>query len=231
MRCTFTTACFFFISCAFAQPRYNAALLDTLQIIAGTQTPAKHFAALYYQAIEITNKYADKQPDSVKRFIFGFEASFAPVFFTSYKNCINHTPQIPAWQQYYADTAMNELQYKFMGMNAHINGDMCRALRDTYAYDTLRKYRRQLLKFQEALNSFFDSIYNNSGKFKKLNRLHFLTMGIDRIIGKKMVLHWRKKQVQMAILYYTSPVRYERNRKRLQRRMRLWDRFAVRWIK
>lgn len=231
MKIIITAACAILSVTAYTQPRYNAALLDTLQTIASTQTPARHFAQLYYQAIEITNKYAADKPDSVRHFIFGFEAAFAPVFFTSYKNYISHTPQIPAWEQYYKDTAMNELQYKFIGMNAHINGDMCRALKDTYCYDTLQKYKLHLIRFQEVLNTFFDSVYVASSEYKKLNRLHFLTIGLDRAIGKKMLLHWRKKQVQMAMLYYTNPRRFERNSKRVKRRMQRWDRFAARWIK
>ena len=81
------TLLFVFLSSAtFAQSKYNAPLLDTLQQIAATNSPAKHFAKLYYEAIEATNKYAANKPDSVKQFIFGFESAFAPEFFQSNRN-------------------------------------------------------------------------------------------------------------------------------------------------
>ena len=216
---------------AVAQSKYNARLLDTLQQIAATNTPAKYFAKLYYNAIEITNHYAATQPDSVKQFIFGFESLFAPTFFTSYKNFSAKQPQVPAWQRYYAYTGLNELQYQFMGMNAHINGDMWLALKDKYGYDTLQKYRLALLQFQKILNTFFDSIYAVSGRYKKIKRLHFFTMGADKITGRQMIFHWRKRQVQMALLFYSNPKKCKRKLHHINRRMLQYDKFALHWIK
>lgn len=216
---------------AFAQPKYNACLLDTLQQIAATNTPAKYFAKLYYNAIEITNHYAATQPDSVRKFIFGFESLFAPAFFTSYRNFIAHQPQVFGWQRYYADTTLNELQYQFMGMNAHINGDMWLALKDKYSYDTLNKYRQPLLRFQKTLNTFFDSIYATSGRYKKIQRLHFLTLGTDKITGRRMIFRWRKRQVQTALLFYNNPKKCERKLRHIKKRMLHYDSFALHWIK
>jgi hypothetical protein len=213
-----------------AQPKYNASLLDTLQQISQSNTPAKHFAQLYYRAIEKTNAYADTKPDSVKAFIFGFESLFAPTFFKSYRDFIVHQPQVFAWQRYYADTALNELQYQFMGMNAHINGDMWLALKDKYCYDTLKKYQQSLLQFQKTLNSFFDSIYIASRGYKKIKRLHMLTLGADKAIGRRMILYWRKRQEQMALLFYSDPGKCARKLKYIKRRMIRYDQFALRWI-
>jgi hypothetical protein len=214
-----------------AQPRYNANLLDTLQQIAATGTPARHFAQLYYNAVINTNAYAAKKPDSVKDFIFGFESLFAPTFFKSYQNYIHHRPQVFSWQQYYADTTLNELQYQFMGMNAHINGDMWLALKDKYGYDTLHKYRKDLLRFQKALNTFFDSIYVASSSYKKIKHLHLITLGTDKIIGRQMIYHWRKRQLRMALLYYRNPQKCGRKLRHLEKRMAHYNRFALHWIK
>ncbi len=216
---------------AIAQTRYNVSLLDSLAYIANTNTTAKHFAGLYYRAVEITNKYADKQPNSVKNFVFGFESLFGPAFTDTYQNAINNSPQTFFWQQYYQDTTLNDLQYKFIGMAAHINGDMWIALKDKYGYDTLKKYRKPLLKFQKILNTFFDSIYTAPNDYKKLGRLRILTLGMDKYIGRTMVLHWRKKQVRMAMLYYTNPQKCMRKAKHLEKIMLRYKRFAVKWIK
>jgi hypothetical protein len=213
-----------------AQRIYNANLLDTLQQISKTNTPAKYFAKLYYNAIAITNVYAATKPDSVRAFIFGFESVFAPTFFKSYRDFIAHKPQVFAWQRYYADTSLNELQYQFMGMNAHINGDMWLALKDKYSYDTLKKYRQSLLQFQKTLNVFFDSIYISSKGYKKIKWLHLLTLGTDRIIGRRLILHWRKRQGQMALLFYSAPKKCVRKQTYLKKRMIHYDQFAVNWI-
>jgi hypothetical protein len=223
--------CTFFSINLLAQQKYNVALLDTLQQIADSKTTSKYFARLYYQAIEATNRYAAKQPENVRSFIFGFESSFAPAFFRSHGNLISGKPQIFNWQPYYADTTLNPMQYEFIGMNAHINGDMWLALNEKYGFDTLQKYRKPLIRFQKALNPFFDSIYVTTGQYKKLRRLHLLTLGLDKVIGRKMVLHWRKRQVRLALLFHSDPKKCERRWKRTQHNMRRWNKFAVNWIK
>jgi hypothetical protein len=205
--------------------------LDTLQEIIESNTPSKYFARLYYKAIENTNRYAVTKPDSVKQFIFGFESLFAPAFFRSYRNYLTQQPQEFSWQHYYADTGLNELQYQFMGMNAHINGDMWLALKDKYGYDTLKKYKQSLLQFQKALNTFFDSMYVASGKYSKVKRLHFFTLGADKIMGRQMILNWRKRQVQLALLFYSNPVKCKRKLRRVKKRMQHYDNFAIDWIK
>jgi hypothetical protein len=214
-----------------AQQRYNAALLDTLQEISNSNSIAKHFGKLYYEAIEATNKYAAKQPDSVRNFIFGFESLFAPAFFSSYHKQVSYSAQTNGWQFYYSDTSLNEMQYKFIGMNTHINGDMWLALKDKYDYDSLKKYHKPLIQFQKVLNVFFDSIYVTTRHYKKLKRLRFFTLGMDRNIGRHMVLSWRKKQVGLAMLYYSDPEKWKRELKRSEKRMKRWNRFALKWIK
>jgi len=230
MRCLVTIGVGFLYSTLVAQPKYNARLLDTLQQISKSNTPAKYFAQLYYRAIEKTNAYADDQPDSVKAFIFGFESLFAPLFFRSYQNFITQQPQVFSWQRYYADTGLNGLQYQFMGMNAHINGDMWLALKDKYCYDTLKKYQRSLLQFQKVVNNFFDSIYISTSNYKKIRQLHLFTLGFDQFMGRRMILHWRKRQEQMAMLFYSNPRKCGRKWKRLQKKMVRYDRFALQWL-
>jgi hypothetical protein len=230
MKTLFTFLFIFFSLSISAQPKYNVNLMDTLDQISRTRTPAKYFAKLYYRAIEITNAFADTIPDHAKQFVFGFESYFAPAFFRSYKNYIAQQPQEFSWQHYYADTALNELQYQFMGMNAHINGDMWAALKDKYPYDSLVKYQATLIRFQKVLNIYFDSIYAKSGKYKKIRRLHLYTLGMDKYIGRHLILHWRKRQDRLSILFYSNPIRCERRVKYIQNRMLHYNRFAKKWI-
>lgn len=216
---------------ATAQQKYNESLLDTLQQIASSNTTAKYFAQLYYNTITATNSYAATKPDSVKDFIFGFESLFAPAFFNSYQNFISHRPQTYEWEQYYSDTTLTALQYHFIGMNAHINGDMWRCLKDKYGYDTLKKYRKELLHFQKTLNSVFDSMYTTSRQYKKVRTLHLITVGMDKIMGRQMILHWRKRQVRLALQYYRHPQKCRRKIKYMHQRMQRYNHFAVHWIK
>lgn len=215
----------------YAQPNYNTDLLDTLGQIANSNTPAKYFAKLYYQTIVITNNHISQQPENIRKFVFGFEARFASYFFNSYRNYLTNQPQDIIWQRYYSDTSFSELQYQFMGMNAHINGDMGKSLSDIYCLDTLKVYTPYLIKFQRSLNGLFDSIYVQTKKYKKIKRLHFLTLGTDKIIGKRLILRWRKKQVYLAQLYHCNKIKYEHISKRLKKKMKHNEHFALHWIK
>ena len=231
MKCVFTALAVTLYFSAPAQQRYNAPLLDTLTEICHSNTTSKYFAQLYQQAIEATNKFAADEPDSVRQFVIGFESYFGPSFFRSYHNLVNNSRQIEGWKFYYSHSSLNEMQYKFLGMNAHINGDMWIALKEKYNYDSLKKYRHPLISFQKALNVFFDSIYTTTGNYKKLKRLHFFTLGLDKKIGRKILLHWRKKQVELAMLYYSDPKKWKRKLKNDERRIHRWNRFALNWIK
>ena len=230
MKYFFLIIFYLFVSIANAQLRYNNEILDTLEQIAATNTNSSHFAKLYHNAIEKTNDYARNEPENVKQFIFGFERSFSQRFIKASKNYIQHQAQEFSWQFYYADTTLNELQYQFIGMNAHINGDMWQALKDKYCYDTLKKYKNPLLKFQSALDKVFDSMYSTAGAYKKIKRLHFYSMGLDKPVGRFMVLNWRKRQVKMAMLFYTDPKKCKRKWNHLQKHMLRWDKRAVKWM-
>jgi hypothetical protein len=212
------------------QDAYNTALLDTLQQIENSNTASKHFAGLYKKAIQITNVYAHGQPQAVKDFIFGFEAAFGPKFFAAHSMASMGKPVSNVWQAYYADSGLNPLQYQFIGMNAHINGDMYKALIEEYNFDTLKKYQYHLIKFQKAFNTFFDSIYTTTKVYKKVSSLHLLTLGLDKNYGRQMVLRWRKRQVKLALWYYAQPKKFERRRKKLDNSMQRFNRFAIKWL-
>ncbi len=209
---------------------YNIALLNTLDSINNTNTPAKHFAALYYKAIEITNQHLHTQADPENNFIVKFEASFAPLFFTSYNNFVAKKEQSSFWEFYYNHKELNNLQYNFIGMNAHINGDMSLALVNAHPYDSLKKYEKKILRYQSKFNIFFDSIYNTTLQYKKVKTLHILSLGLNRNIGRKLVYKWRKRAVQMAILWYSNPTKYKRLRKRTNKKMHRFNKFAIKWL-
>ena len=214
-----------------AQNIYNKELLDTLHEIAATNTISVHFAKLYSKAIQETNRYAKGKSENVRQFIFGFESSFGHIFCEAHRNYIAQKNIVLSWQDYYRCDTLNEIQYQFIGMNAHINGDMHKGLIEKYSYDTLKKYKRELLSFQKALNIFFDSVYASTFQYKGLKRIHHLSLGLDKLVGRKMILHWRKRQINMALLFYSDPERYYRRLKHVQKIIHRWDRRAIKYFK
>jgi len=228
----FTAILFFPAHKIYSQtPKHNAALLDSIERVSNCNCISKHFAHLYYRALEITTVYSDAKSDAVKRFTDTLDAAFVPLFFEAHNNYKNQTNQSFPWQRYYADTTLNELQYQFMGMNAHINGDLWMALKTKFCYDTLKKYKPSFLQYQKVLTPFFDSLYNDTYQYRELQRMHNFSAGLDKNYGRKMIYKWRKRQVNLALLWYKNPSAFQRKWKRLQHKMVKLDRFAVRRLK
>ncbi len=231
MKCILILLFFLTFSNIKAQQPYNSKLLDTLQNISNTPSISKHFAKLYFKAIEITNTYATTQPEYIKQFIFGFEDQFGPLFFKAHYNNDSSFSIPKNWEAYYKNTTLNELQYQFIGMNAHINGDMWKALVSKYSYDTLSKYKKPLLDFQGTFNNFFDSIYSITKKYKKVRTLHFATFGLDKVIGRRMVYRWRKNQVTLALLSFKQPKKFKRKLNRLEKKINRINKYALKYLK
>lgn len=216
---------------AYTQSIPNANLLDTLQQIANTNTPSVPFAKLYMQSIKFTNEYAYMLPDSVKHFIVGFEQAFVPFFFLAHNNYLANKAQAESWKTYYANTTLTEMQYLCLGMNAQINGYSWQAYKNTYCYDTIYKYKTQILKFQKPLNSLFDSMYKTTYQYKKLRHIHHLTFGLDKVIGKHIILKWRKQQLQLALLWYSNNAKCLRKVEKLNKKMKRLDKFIIKHLK
>jgi hypothetical protein len=223
----------YIISCStlHAQVAYNKPLLDTLQQVKESHTIAKHFADLYYESIVISNKLLQKSNAPELVFIEKFEAQFAPLFFKQFYNYLEQKPINTVWEYYFANKKLNDLQYKFIGMNAHINGDMATALINAHPLDSIVKYKNHILKFQKAFNTFFDSIIVTTLQYKRVKALHNLSLGLDKYIGRRMVYRWRKKAVHMALLWYSNKDKYYRCRSKLDYKMQRINKFALNNLK
>lgn len=216
---------------SYPQEVYNKPLIDSLTSITNTNTPSRHFAKLYLETILITNEHLVTQTDSIRQFVIGFETQFANYFFQAHQNYILNLPQDEIWKKYYSDTSLNELQFLFLGMNAHINGDMGNALKDIYDLSTLKKYTPNLLRFQRSIEDLYERIYLTGKPFKKVKKLHILTLGFDKLIGRKLILKWRKRQVKLAISYYSNEKKYNKLRRKINRKMYKSNQFALKWIR
>ncbi|MEI9810136.1 MAG: hypothetical protein WDO16_20965 [Bacteroidota bacterium] len=49
--------------------------------------------------------------------------------------------------------------------------------------------------------------------------LHTFSFGLDELYGKILLKRWRKRQMQLAGLYFTDRSLFEKKRKKLQRKM------------
>lgn len=210
-------------TCSFIKAQVPAEVRDSLYKIAGSQTISRHFATLYFNFGREADTFTAGQDAAAARFITAFEKNFAAYFFNAVQTAQEPAAQTFSWQRYYSRLDLNAFQYYFTGMNAHINGDMWQALVTAHSYDSIKKYRQALISFQRPLNIIFDSAYTACRKYKKINQFHNLTLGLGKWYGKKMILHWRKKQIQLALLYYTNSAMFSRRLHKTYRKMKRLD--------
>jgi Family of unknown function (DUF5995) len=205
-------------------------ITDSLYKIAAGTTVSKHFAQLYYYAALQTDNHAAAQHPAAGQFVNAFKNKFAVYFLQAAQQEQQPQLQTFSWQRYYSPVRLNALQYYIVGMNAHINGDMWQALVQAHPYDSIKKYRRLLTAFQQPLNALFDSTYTACRQFKKFNRFHRFTLGLDKWYGKKILLHWRKKQLRLALLYYSDTAAFKRRLAKTHRSMKRLDAFVIKWL-
>ncbi len=191
------------------------------------KTISQHFAGLYRQTVIITNEYAKTKDQFASDFILRLDDAFIPIFFQAHEAFIKGQ-EIPAnWKTYYQTGSLNSLQYQFLGMNAHINGDLHLALIQQFGYDSIKAHKKDLMSFQTVLNKILDSVYEQTKTYPELKIFHDLTLGTNRIMAREMVRHWRRRQINLALLYYHKPKKYQRRLHHVQSLKAKWDKAVL----
>jgi hypothetical protein len=207
--------------------QFNQSYLDSLLSIEKSQTISKHFAGLYRQTVLITNEFAKTKDQFASNFILKLDDAFIPIFFQAHEAFIKGQ-EIPVnWKTYYQSDSLNSLQYQFLGMNAHINGDLHLALIQQFGYDSIKAHKKDLMSFQTVLNQIVDSVYAQTKNYPELKIFHDLTLGTNRIMAREMVRHWRRRQINLALLYYHKPKKYQRRLQHVQSLKVKWDKAVL----
>ena len=207
--------------------QFNQTYLDSLLSIEKSRTISRHFAGLYRQTVLITNEFAKTKDPFASDFILKLDDAFIPIFLQAHEAFIKGQ-EIPAnWKTYYQSDSLNSLQYQFLGMNAHINGDLHLALIQQFGYDSIKAHKKDLMSFQTVLNKIVDSVYEQTKAYPELKIFHDLTLGTNRIMAREMVRHWRRRQINLALLYYHKPKKYQRRLQHVQSLKVKWDKAVL----
>lgn len=185
-------------------------LLKKLDSISKSSSIARHFASLYFETTVLSIDFFANADPAAKNFIERLENKFAGFFFQSADAYFNKTEIPVVWQSYFRDSTLSPLQYKLLGINAHINGDIWQALTSEFSGEELMKNRNIYLRFQKGLQKqyqrFYDEYVSSNLKTGLLNNT---TLGLTKIYGKMMLSRWRKRQLRLAILYHTDKIKFE----------------------
>lgn len=213
--------------CAAAQ---EMRLLDSLRPVVQSQGPSRHFAGLYYDLTAKIGSQTRRLPESSRNFINRFAGNFLRFFLEAHRSRQDGNPAPENWVRYYRQPA-HPMLLAFSGMNAHINGDMWQALRQTGPADSIRKYRSYFLRMRREFRRFFDSVYNEALNTPRLLHWHEFSKGLGRLYGRSLIARWRKRQLHLAVWHETRPDRFRRRWKRVQRTKARLDGLAARWLR
>jgi|CXWL01.1.fsa_nt_gi hypothetical protein len=196
-------------------------LLQKLDSIKNSSSVSRHFAGLYFNT---TNKVVDfflSKPEKERMFIQRLETSFADYFFRSAHAFAEGATVAEEWETYFKDTSLSPLQYQLLGINAHINGDIWRALVSAFSLEEIQNGKKSYFEFNRELINQYREFYNWSiAEDARIKLLHTVTAGIDKLYGKLMLIRWRKRQLRLATLYYKDRNRFNKQMGRLNKKMR-----------
>lgn len=200
--------------------RQTAILLGKLDSIRCSSSVAKHFADIYFETTANAVNYFSRADTNVQEMMGRMELRFADYFFRSADAHKKKLPISGEWKTYYADKNASSLRYILFGINAHINGDIWQALTNEFSKEEIQQlkphyfaYYRQLLREYLLV---YDRAFNRS---KRLRILHTVSFGMDELYGRIMLKRWRKRQMELAELYFDNRPLFEKKLKKLHRKM------------
>lgn len=203
-------------------------LLEKLDSVSKSGSPAKHFARLYITATTNAIYFWQTRTEEEKQLNRRFETRFTSYFFSA-ADSFNNRKKIPdEWSSYFHTSDTSLLQYQLLGINAHINGDIWKALTAEFSSNELKLYKKSFLTFNKLLNKQYFNLYEESLlRNNHMRLLHQITYGLDRWYCSKMLLKWRKRQMKLAELYNSNPAMFLRKEKSLRKKKLRLDKVIV----
>lgn len=203
-------------------------LLQKLDSLKKSQSVAKHFAELYFSTTVRATNYFLNRSQREQDFIRRFETRFAGFFFRSAEARTQNISIPVEWKTYFTGDELTPLQYQLIGINAHINGDIWQALTTEFSLAEIRENKDSYYSFQKGLILQYREFYVASRKSNsKIRTLHVATAGLDKLFGKMMLVRWRKRQLQLAVLYFNNRQKFDKKLEKLHQKMEHIDRMIL----
>lgn len=195
-------------------------LLKQLDSVSHSSSISKYFAGLYYHTTLNAKDFFASSDGMTRDFMQRLEVRFGNYFFDAVNSYESGKSVSSVWATYYADSSLSELQYLLLGINAHINGDIWKALTTEFSLKEIETNKQEYFRYYEGLKKIYTDVYHTAlDSEKKFRLLHQLSFGLDKWYGRMMLHRWRKRQMRLAILFFTNPKKFEKKNKRLQKKM------------
>jgi hypothetical protein len=205
-------------------------VMEKIDSISRSAGAAACFAKVYSQAmIHIAGQMKTMDPD-IQFFIQRFESGFAEYFLSAVNDHVHSSLSTESeWSCFFSSPEAGPWQLVLLGVNAHVNINIWQTLVTNFSKREIRQYKKPLLAFQAAVAKvfypFFDTVLTHS---RYLRFLHFFSLGLDKKFGKHILYKWRRRNVKLALLYYTHPRKFERRRCRVYKKKNRIDKLILR---
>jgi len=229
--------CFLFPVLLFMSVQSNAqnadAFVQTLRRLDSIQhsnTIARHFGGLYFEFLEHIEAQLQYKDSANKQLVTRFESVFAH-FYIEAANAYNKGEPLPegVWGHYFTDTGLELLQYKLLGANAHLNGELWQALTESFTAAEMTQVHAEFSIFKRTMNGMYHQIYHDACMDNnKVLAVHVITIGASEWIGNMYLYKWINRQMKIAELYWAQSPGCEKLQERTRRRKNFVDKLVVR---
>ena len=191
--------------------------IDSIALAAGSES---HFCKIYSQTMNTVALQLQEIDSGSREFIQKFEIGFADYFLTAWARDRSHTlPLQSGWKCFFSNRNAKPWQIVLLGVNAHTNIDIWRTLVYNFSEAQVMQYHKQMLAMQASVNKVHDQFFRTLlAESRYLRFINTVTMGFARKFGEKIIYKWRKRNVKLALLYYSNEKRFTRKLEQVNRK-------------
>lgn len=194
-------------------------LLKELDSISNSASVSRHFANIYFETTVGAVNFFGSADKRVQELIERLELRFAEYFFLSANAHRDGHPIPEVWKAYYADSNATSLRYILHGINAHINGDIWQVLTTEFSANEIKELKSAYLSYQRGLLKNYRTFYAIAFESNmKMRKIHVASLGLDKWYGKLLLARWRKRQMQIAQLFFSDKEKFEKRLKKLKQK-------------
>ncbi len=204
--------------------------IQKVDSIAHTTGVSAHFAKVYSTLMQNTAFQMQSMDTAGMRFVKKFEIGFADYFLNACYDAENSALSPGSeWTSFFSNPDAQPWQFVLLGVNAHINVNIWQTLVNNFSEEEIRDHKKQLLSFKNSVakvyHPFFDELLEQNGYLRFINSL---TKGSAEIFGEKLLFKWRQRQVNLAIMYYQNPKKFNKRLAVVNRKKQKIDSWILR---
>lgn len=140
-----------FAAKTYSQPADSFNEIQAVDSIAQTKGTASVFAALYSKTMLEIEEQLKQLDFSTIRQIRKLEINFAEYFLKACHEFNNSKKTGEIWKAYFTIANVSPIQLKLLGINAHINGDLWQALKDSFSETEIKGISKTVFLFHQSL--------------------------------------------------------------------------------